>query len=117
TELQFIDFEVDVESVAYNDEDEKTQLLLETMMSGNIGAMLSKVNPAGFFRMGSLVLRTMRTKYTPEIASILKETGDMLAQDTSANADAMEAARGGSMPGTPGSRSLKLPANTNEGVE
>lgn len=117
TELQFVDFEVDVESVAYNDEDEKTQLLLETMMSGQIGGMLSKINPAGFFRMASLVTRTMRTKYTPEVAEILKNTGDMLAQDQAAQQDAMNAARGGGNPqGTPQSKSLKLPTNTNEGV-
>lgn len=117
TELQFVDFELDIESVAYNDEDEKTQLLLETMMSGQIGGMLSKINPAGFFRMSSLVTRTMRTKYTPEVANILKETGDMLAQDQAAQQDAMNAARGGGPDqGTPQSRTMKLPTNTNEGV-
>lgn len=117
TELAYASYSMDVEARSYNDEDEKAQLLIESMLSGQIGAMTSKVNPAGFFKLSSLVIRLTKTRFSNEIAQILEETSMALQGDAGAQEEAKMAAMGGASPkGTPMSRDLKLPQNTNEGV-
>ena len=111
TDFEFTPYNVKVESSAYNDEDEKGQLLLESVMSGQIGSMLSSVNPAGFFKMSSLAIKSAGTKYSPQMSEILAETAQMLSQDPAAEQQASAMAQGGS---GPQSQALKLPQNTNE---
>ncbi len=113
TEIAFTSVDVTLDSVVYNDEDEKNQLMLETILQGNIGATLSNVNPVGYFKAASLSVKSMKTRYSPDISGILDQTAQMLATGQ-AQMPAPE--------GTPtadqqtGSMSLKLPQNTNEGV-
>lgn len=116
TDFEFTDFNIKVESVAYNDEDEKGQLMLESVMSGNIGQMLSQVNPAGFFKVSSLAMKTMGTKYSPQIAQIMEETANMLSQNPAAQQDASMMAQGSPNQSSQMSSALKLPTNTNEGM-
>jgi len=117
TDFEFSEYDVKIESSSYNDEDEKGQLMLESVMSGQIGSMLSQVNPAGFFKISSLAMKTMGTKYSPQISSILEQTAQMLSQDPNAQQSASAMAQGGQGPQqAPMSDSLKLPQNTNEGV-
>ena len=52
TDFTDLGFQVEIEASSYNDEDERSQLLLETVMSGQIGQMLSQVNPSGRTLMG-----------------------------------------------------------------
>lgn len=115
SDFSFLDFQIRVESNSYNDEDEKSQLLLETVMSGQVGQMVSQVNPAGFFQMASLSIKSTKTKYSPDMARILEETAQMLGGDPAATEEAKMAA-GGQQQGSPKSKALKLPQNTNEGV-
>jgi hypothetical protein len=86
-------------------------------MSGTIGKMLSQVNPAGFFKISALAMKTMGTKYSPAISKILEDTAMMLSQDPQKEQDASAMAQG-SGPATQGPQSsaLKLPQNTNEGM-
>lgn len=120
TELQFTKHDIKIQAVNYNDEDERTQLMLETVMSGQVGQLLAQVNPAGFFKMAGYNLRTMKTRYSPEISKILEDTGDMLSQNPEdEDAAAILAGQnalpsGGEGAGPAQSRTLKLPANTNE---
>lgn len=115
TDFSFLDFQIRVESNSYNDEDEKAQLLLETVMSGQVGQMVSQVNPAGFFQMAALSIKSTKTKYSPNMASILEQTAQMLGGDQAATEEA-KLAGGGGQQGSPKSKALKLPQNTNEGV-
>ena len=115
TDFSFIEFDIKMESSAYNDEDEKGQLLIESVMSGNIGQMLAQVNPAGFFKVASLTMKTMGTKYSPQMAQIMDQTAQMLSGDPQAQQQASMMAQG-STSSSPNSQSLKLPQNTNEGV-
>ena len=119
TEIRTTEVEVTVDSTAYNDEDEKNQLMMETVISGNIGQMLSQVNPAGYFKVAALSLRSYKTRYSPEISRILEQTSEMLGGDPEAAQQASMMAQGGGAKGASGSLSsaLKLPQNTNEGVE
>jgi hypothetical protein len=116
SDFSFMDFQIRVESNSYNDEDEKSQLLLETVMSGQIGTMLSQVNPAGFFQTAALSIKSTKTKYSPDIASVLEQTAQMLSGNPEAQGEASMMAQGGSGGQSPKSKSLKLPQNTNEGV-
>jgi len=113
TDIAFTDVDVDIDSTAYNDEDEKNQLMLETFLQGNIGSLLTQVNPAGFFKAASLSVKSMKTKHSMDISEILEQTAQMIT--------------GGAPPPEPmdattpskssnKSSSLKLPQNTNEGA-
>jgi len=118
TELAFTDVEIEIATTAYNDEDEKNQLMLETILSGNIGQLLSQVNPSGYFQAASLSLKSMKTKNSPDIAKILADTAERLGGDpafaeaASLMAQGQPQQQGGSLSGQ-----LKLPQNTNEGVD
>lgn len=114
--IEFTEFDVEVSASAYNDEDEKAQLLLETMLSGQIGTMMSQVNPAGFFKMSALTMKSMKTKYSPNIADVLEQTAAMLSQDPELQAQAQQMAstNPGQYRQQPMSKALKLPTNTRE---
>lgn len=114
-DFSYTDYEIDIESASYNDEDERAQLLLETFMSGAIGQMTMQVNPAGFFQMGALSMKSMKTKYSPEIVKVLEQTAQMLQTNQGMNQEVAQANRGsqqGMGQSQPQSRSLKLPTNT-----
>ena len=117
TDFSFTEFQVIVEATSFNDEDEKAQLLIETVMSGQVGQMMSQINPAGFFKMAALSMKSMKTKYSPEIVEVLDQTAMMLGGNPEANAEAAQIAQGNPLRQQPMSRALKLPTNTNEGVE
>lgn len=116
TEIAYTEFEINVEAAPYNDEDEKAQLMLETMMSGQIGVMMSQVNPAGFFKMAALTLKSMKTKYTPDIVEVLDQTAQMLGGNPEMQQQASMMAQSRGAVSQPMSRSAKLPQNTNEDV-
>ena len=107
TDFEFTEFDVKIESAAYNDEDEKGQLLLESVMSGQIGSMLAGVNPAGFFQVASLAMKTMGTKYSPQISAILEDTARQLGQSREASQAASEQVNGAQS--NPQSKALKIP--------
>ncbi len=110
SEFSFTKFQVKIESTSYNDEDEKAQLMIETVMSGQIGTIMSQVNPSGFFKMAGLSVKSMKTKYSPTIGKILEETAQMLSQNPQAEQGASEMAQGGSPGNQPLSKANKLPA-------
>jgi len=114
TDFEFSDFDIKIESSSYNDEDEKGQLMLESVMSGQIGQMLANVNPAGFFKVSSLAMKTMGTKYSPQISAILEQTAQQLGGDPQAEQEASAMAQGQQPSQQPKSKSMKLPQNTNE---
>ena len=120
TEVSFSKFDIEITSTAYNDEDEKNQLMMETMLSGNVGSLLAQVNPAGYFQAAALSVRSVKTKYSPEISQILANTSAMLAQNQQAAGQASMMAQGtvGGNQATQQrlSQELKLPQNTNEGI-
>lgn len=109
TDFSYLDFQIDVETNSYNDEDEKAQLMLETVMSGQIGQMVAQVNLAGFFQMAALSLKSTKTKYSPNMVAVLEQTAKMLQQNPEASQ--MVQSTSGKQPL---SRSMKLPQNTNE---
>lgn len=114
SDLQYFDYEIDIESSSYNDEDEKAQLLLETFMSGAIGQMTMQVNPAGFFKMAALTMKSMKTKYSPDIVEVLEQNAQMLSQNQEMNQQVAMANRGSNagFGSQPRSETLKLPQNT-----
>lgn len=80
TEIAFTDTDVSIESVAYDDEDEKNRLILEQFVNGPVGQMMSQVNPAGYFKASKLAVKNIKSKYSLELSQILDETAQMLQQ-------------------------------------
>ena len=111
TDIEFTEVDIDLVSVAYNDDDEKNQLMLETMLNGPIGNMLAQANPAGYLKAGALVVRGMKSKYSDDIQNILAQTSEMLSPQQQ-----QQLGQGGQFPSQPKSQGLKLPQNTNEGM-
>lgn len=114
TELADTNIDITLVASAYNDEDEKNQLMLETILSGNIGSILSQANPAGYFTAAGLSVKSMKTKYSAQISNILEQTASMLSPEMQQQMEQ------GMVPGQQGGQSaksseLKLPQNTNEG--
>jgi len=95
TSFEFTKYQVNIESSAYNDDDERSQLLVETVMSGAVGQMMMQVNPAGFFKMASLSIRNMKSRYSPDIAEVLDQTAQMLGQNAQMNQQVAMANQGG----------------------
>lgn len=116
SEIAFTNVDIKVVSTSYNDEDEKNQLLIEEVLQGNIGNLLSKVNPSGFMQMAGLAMQSTKTKNSPEMAKILLDTSQMLAQSPQAEQEASLIAQGEATAPSPKSATLKLPQNTNEGA-
>lgn len=115
TEIAFSEVDVTVSSVNFSNQDESTQLMLETTLAGPVGQILMQVNPAGYMEAASLALRTVKTKYSPELAKIYSDTAAMLSQNPAAQQQAQEQAGGmGGSNGGATSKDLKLPQNTNE---
>jgi len=109
TDVEFGDVDIEMHSTAYNDEDEKNQLMLETMLGGNIGQALMTVNPGGFMKVAALSVKSTKSKYSPDIAAILNETANMLNPQPEMQSNL---GAGGQLGGQPAnSQQLKLPKN------
>jgi len=116
SEIAFTNVDIEIISTAYNDEDEKNQLMLEEVLAGPTGQLLSQVNPAGYFQAASMSMQSLKTKNSPEIAQIFANTAAMLGQNQEAQQEASYMAQGsGEGQTAPMSQSMKLPQNTNEG--
>lgn len=121
TEIAFTDFNISVSAVNYNNEDEATQLMLETTLAGPIGNILAQINPVGFLRAAGLALSSTKTKYSLELSRIYEQTAEMLANNPEAQQQFIQSSQGSQ--NTPqqqfngegaSSKTLKLPQNTNE---
>lgn len=113
TEIAFAEVDLDIDSVIYNDEDEKNQQMIETVLQGNIGANISSVNPAGFFKIAALAIKSMKMKHSIDISNVLDETamivggkGNMLP-DTIATLAGLQGPQGQQQ--APGSTTLQIP--------
>lgn len=112
TEIAFSEVDLSIDSTAYNDEDEKNQLMIETILQGNIGNVLMQFNPSAYLKAAALSIKTVRTKHSHEIADLIEQTAGMLTPEQQQLAQ--EGAIGGGNQ-QPKSSELKLPQNTNEG--
>lgn len=97
TEIAFTEAEVDVASIAYNDEDEKSQVVLDQFINGPLGNMLSQVDPIGYFTAGSLAVRNTKTKYSLELSNILTAAAQKLGQNMEAQQQMMMGGMEGQM--------------------
>mgnify|MGYP006995570709 CR=1 FL=1 len=116
TDISFTEVDLEITTNSYNDEDEKNQLMLETMLSGNIGNALMTVNPAGYMKASSLAVKSMKSKHSHDIAQILEQTAQMLQPQPEMQAQLGNASDVSSQQ-SPMSATMKLPQNTNEGAQ
>jgi hypothetical protein len=98
TEIAFTDADISVESVSYNDEEEKNQVILDSFVNGPVGNLLSQVNPVGYFKIAGLSVKNLKSKYSPDIVAILDETSAMLQGNQQAQAAMQQGELDGQMP-------------------
>jgi len=111
TDISFTDVDLELVSVAYNDQDEKSQLMLETMINGPLGQALMATNPRGYIQAGGLIIKGLKSRYSDDLRRIFEETAQMMAPQQPNTVP--EPQRGQAQ--APKSAQLKLPQNTNEG--
>lgn len=113
TEISFTKADIEVDTVAYNDEDERNQVMLEQFINGPIGNTLSQINPVGYFKASELAIRNIKSKYSQEIGGILNETVQML----SGNQQAQQQMQGGELAGqmSPDQMMNQLPGRPTQG--
>lgn len=80
SEITFTEADIDIESVAYNNENETTTQLIDAFLNGTLGQMLSQIDPASYLQVGALALRQLKTKVSPEIAKLLEQAAESLRQ-------------------------------------
>lgn len=98
TEIAFTNADIIVESVSYNDEDERNQVVLEQFVNGPIGNILSQVNPVGYFKASSLAVKNLKSKYSLELSGILEETAAMLGGNQQMQSMMQQGMLAGQMP-------------------
>ena len=114
TEVNFTKFDITIETTTFNDEDERSQLMIENVLSSTAGQMLAQINPRGYFEATGLAIRTLKTKYTPEISQIFSQTAAMLGGNPAAEEGAAQIGSEIGDQQSQKSQDLKLPTNTNE---
>lgn len=95
TEIAFTKADIEIDTIAYNDEEERNQVLLEQFINGPSGQMLSQLNPVGYLKALELSIKNVKSKYSPELAEILANT----AQQLQGNQGAQEQMQGGNLLG------------------
>ena len=110
TEIALSEVDLTIDTAAYNDEDEKNQLMLESILQGSIGNTLLQFNPSAYLKAAALSIRSVRTKHSHQIAELIDQTAQAVIGQP---APPQEAAQQGEQPR---SQELKLPQNTNEGA-
>lgn len=96
SDIYFTDFDVEVQSVAYNDTNEQNRQMLETLLGGPVGQLLMQIAPAQYFKIASLTVKNIKLKNSGEVAEILnlvsaalggspqlEQQAQMMAQDVS----------------------------------
>lgn len=78
TEIAFTKADIEIDTIAYNDEEERNQVLLEQFINGPSGQMLSQLNPVGYLKALELSIKNVKSKYSPELAEILAATAQQL---------------------------------------
>lgn len=113
TEVAFSEVDLTIDTTAYNDEDEKNQLMLESILQGSIGNTLMQFNPSAYLKAAALSVRSVRTKHSHEIAELIDQTAQMVSPEQQMMAQQGMLGKEGQQPR---SQELKLPTNTNEGA-
>lgn len=80
SEITFTKADIKIDSIAYNDEQEQNQVILDTFLNGQMGQYLMNFNPAGYAKAGALALKNTKAKHSPELANILEETSQLISQ-------------------------------------
>ena len=118
TDIRFLEVDVKIEAVPYNNAAEQNQLLFETFINGPLGQAVLQTNPAGFYKVAGMQISEFGTKNSADIAQVLYETGQQVGggqMDPSlaqAGGD-MQAVQGGALGGSngggPKSQQLQIP--------
>lgn len=78
SDIYFTDFDVEVQSVAYNDTNEQNRQMLETLLGGPVGQLLMQIAPAQYFKIASLTVKNIKLKNSGEVAEILNQVSAAL---------------------------------------
>jgi hypothetical protein len=78
TDISFSKVDLEITTAAYDDSDEQNDKMLNGVLNGNLGNALMTVNPAGYMKLASLSIKSLKSRYSSNIADILDQTSQML---------------------------------------
>ncbi|MCI4435443.1 MAG: hypothetical protein JHC33_01350 [Ignisphaera sp.] len=78
TDISFSKVDLEITTSAYDDSDEQNDKMLNGVLNGNLGNALMTVNPAGYMKLASLSMKSLKSRYSSNIADILDQTSQML---------------------------------------
>jgi hypothetical protein len=78
TDISFAKVDLEITTAAYDDSDEQNDKMLNGVLNGNLGNALMTVNPAGYMKLASLSIKSLKSRYSSNIADILDQTSQML---------------------------------------
>jgi len=78
TDLTFTDYDLMVDIVPMNNEVERNQVLIETILNGTPGQVLLQMNPGAYLKAVAMSIKNSKTRNSPEMAQLFIETANML---------------------------------------
>ena len=90
TEIMFKDYDLSIDTVAYDMQDKENQLIINHILNGGIGQTLLQLNPAGYLKIASLSVKDIRSKYSLTIAKILDDTAENYHNQQKSQEQAMQ---------------------------
>ncbi len=112
SDLAFADVDIKVESVNYNNAEERNQLLFETFLQGPVGQYVGQMDPVSYLQVAKLMISEYGTKHSPQIAGIIDELINKVSQG---QVNPMLAMTGGDMQAILGAANGGATGNTNNG--
>lgn len=112
--ISYSDVDIIVESVSYNNAEEKNQLLLETVVNGPAGQFLMQTNPAGYSTMLGMTAKESGAKYGAAIGDIFMSTARGISNGELDPSIAIFNGNGGMMGGALGGANGQPTANAGQ---
>ena len=78
TQIEFLDFEIEITTANYNENDDLERVQLDQLINGGAGAFLQQASPASYAKVVALSMKAMKTRNSEYIAEIFGEVANQL---------------------------------------
>lgn len=78
TDITYLDYQVEIRSTAYNNEEEKDQLFSEVVINGEMGRMMMLHDPAGAMEVFAIMALNNKTKTSKTVHDILVRSAEKI---------------------------------------
>ena len=115
TDISFSRVDIQIDTVPYNDEDERNQLMLEQVLQGGTGQALMQADPVAYLEACAISVRNVKTKNSHDIAQLFSNAAKKLLGAQGEQINDPNATDTRVDQNNPSSQTAKLPTNTERG--